>query len=60
MADKIPTFEWNSEESRKKDFHVFEAALQSHLATRQCRFVLENNAMSWMLESGGNYTKHSG
>jgi hypothetical protein len=37
MADKIPTFEWNSEESRKKDFHVFEAALQSHLATRQSK-----------------------
>jgi hypothetical protein len=36
MADKIPTFKWNSEESGKKDFHVFEAALQSHLATRQC------------------------
>jgi hypothetical protein len=46
MADKIPTFEWNSEESGKKDFHVFEAALQSHLATRQCRFVLDNNAIA--------------
>ena len=43
MADKIPTFEWNSEESGKKDFHVFEAALQSHLATRQCRFVLDTS-----------------
>jgi hypothetical protein len=32
MAEKIPTFKWNSEENRKKDFHVFEAALQSHLA----------------------------
>jgi hypothetical protein len=74
MADKIPTFEWNSEERGKKDFHVFEAALQSHLATRQCRFVLDNNAITiklplipdqnhpvlWMLENGGNYTKHSG
>ena len=46
MADKIPTFEWNSEESGKKDFHVFEAALQSHLATRQCQFVLDNNAIA--------------
>jgi len=46
MTDKIPTFEWNSEESGKKDFHVFEAALQSHLATRQCRFVLDNNAIA--------------
>jgi hypothetical protein len=35
MADKIPTFKWNSKESRKKDFHVLEAALQSHLATHQ-------------------------
>lgn len=74
MADKIPTFEWNSEESGKKDFHVFEAALQSHLATRQCRFVLDNNAIAintpinpgpeplvlWMPENGGNYTKYSG
>jgi hypothetical protein len=33
MTDKIPTFEWNSKESRKKEFHVFEAALQSHFAT---------------------------
>jgi hypothetical protein len=46
MADKIPAFEWNSEESGKKDFHVFVAALQSHLATRQCRFVLDNNAIA--------------
>jgi hypothetical protein len=46
MADKIPTFEWNSEESGKKDSHVFEAALQSQLATRQCRFVLDNNAIA--------------
>ena len=46
MTDKIPTFEWNGEESGKKDFHVFEAALQSHLATRQCRFVLDNNAIA--------------
>jgi len=46
MADKIPTFEWNSEKSGKKDFHVFETALQSHLATRQCRFVLDNNAIA--------------
>jgi len=46
MTDKIPTFEWNSKESGKKDFHVFEAALQSHLATRQCRFVLDNNAIA--------------
>jgi len=46
MADKIPTFEWNSKESGKKDFHVFEAALQSHLATCQCRFVLDNNAIA--------------
>ena len=46
MADKIPAFEWNSEESRKKDFHVFVAALQSHLATCQCRFVLDNNAIA--------------
>lgn len=45
MADKIPTFEWNSEESGKKEFHVFEAALQAHLATRQCRFVLNENAI---------------
>jgi len=44
MTDKIPTFEWNSKESRKKEFHVFEAALQSHFATWQCRFVLDNNA----------------
>jgi hypothetical protein len=36
MSDKIPTFEWNSEESGKKEFHIFEAALQAHLATRQC------------------------
>jgi hypothetical protein len=46
MADKIPTFKWNSEESRKKDFHFFEAALQSHLAARQCQFVLDNNAIA--------------
>jgi hypothetical protein len=46
MANKIPTFEWNSEESGKKDFNVFEAALQSHLATHQCRFVLDNNAIA--------------
>jgi len=46
MADKIPTFKWSSEESGKKDFHVFEAALQSHLATHQCRFVLDNNAIA--------------
>ena len=46
MADKIPTFEWNSEESGKKDFHALKAALQSHLATHQCRFVLDNNAIA--------------
>jgi hypothetical protein len=46
MAERIPTFEWNSEESGKRDFHVFEAALQSHLATRQCRFVLDSNAIA--------------
>jgi hypothetical protein len=46
MADKIPTFECNSEESGKKDFHVFEAALQSHLATCQCQFVLDSNAIA--------------
>jgi len=46
MTNKIPTFEWNSEESGKNDFHVFEAALQSHLATRQCRFILDNNAIA--------------
>jgi hypothetical protein len=46
MADKIPTFEWNSEESEKEDCHVFEVALQSHLETRQCRFVLDNNAIA--------------
>jgi hypothetical protein len=46
MTDKIPTFEWNSEESGKKEFHVFEAALQSHLATRQCCFVLDNHAIA--------------
>jgi hypothetical protein len=74
MADKIPTFKWNSEESRKKDFHVFEAALQSHLATCQCRFPLttmqlpltlpltpdQNHLALWMPENGENYTKHSG
>jgi hypothetical protein len=41
MAEKIPTFKWNSEESRKKEFHAFEAALQANLATRQCQFVLD-------------------
>jgi hypothetical protein len=46
MTEKIPTIEWNSEESRKKEFHVFEAALQSHLETRQCCFVLDNNAIA--------------
>jgi hypothetical protein len=46
MTDKIPTFKWNSKESGKKDFHVFEAALQSHLATHQCQFVLYNNAIA--------------
>jgi len=45
MSDKIPTFEWNSEESRKKEFHIFKAALQAHLATHQCRFVLSENAI---------------
>jgi hypothetical protein len=45
MSDKIPTFEWNREESEKKEFHIFEAALQAHLATRQCRFVLDENAI---------------
>jgi hypothetical protein len=45
MSDKRPTFEWNSEESGKKKFHIFEAALQAHLATRQCRFVLVENAI---------------
>jgi len=45
MSDKIPTFEWNSEESGKKEFHIFKAALQAHLATRQCQFVLDENAI---------------
>jgi hypothetical protein len=45
MSDKIPTFKWNSEESRKKEFHIFEADLQAHLATCQCQFVLDKNAI---------------
>lgn len=45
MTDKIPTFKWNSEESGKKDFLVFAAALQAHLATHQCRFFLGDNAI---------------
>jgi len=67
MADKIPTFEWNSEESGKKDFHVFEAALQSHLAivnvdssliTMQSPLTLplipdQNHLALWMPENGG-------
>ncbi len=43
MAEKIPTFKWNSEESGKKEFHVFEAAPQANLATHQCQFVLDEN-----------------
>jgi hypothetical protein len=45
MTDKIPTFEWNSEEDGKKEYHLFDAALQANLATRQCRFVLDENAI---------------
>ena len=45
MTDKIPSFEWNSEEDGKKEFHLFDAALQANLATRQCRFVLDQNAI---------------
>jgi hypothetical protein len=45
MMDKIPTFEWNREESGKKEFHVFEAALQAHLENRQCLIVLDENAI---------------
>ncbi len=45
MTDNIPTFEWNSEEDGKKEFHLFDAALQANLATRQCRFVLHHNAI---------------
>jgi hypothetical protein len=44
MTDKIPTFEWNSEEDGKKEFHLFDAALQANLVTRQCRFVLDHTA----------------
>lgn len=46
MTDKIPAFEWNSEESGKKEFHLFDAALQSNLATRSCRFVLDPNSIA--------------
>jgi hypothetical protein len=45
MTDKIPSFEWNSEEDCKKEFHLFDAALQANLATRQCRFVLDQNIL---------------
>jgi hypothetical protein len=45
MSERIPTFEWNSEEDGKKEYHLFDAALQANLATRQCRFVLDNNAI---------------
>jgi hypothetical protein len=45
MIDKIPTFKWNSEEDGKKEFHLFDAALQANLATRQCRFMLDHNAI---------------
>jgi hypothetical protein len=45
MTDKIPTFEWNSEEDGKKEYHLFDAALQANLATRQCIFVLDENAI---------------
>jgi hypothetical protein len=45
MTDKIPSFEWNSEEDGNKEFHLFDAALQANLATRQCRFVLDQNAI---------------
>ena len=45
MTDKIPTFEWNSEEDGKKEFHLFDATLQANLATRQCQFVLDQNAI---------------
>ena len=74
MAERIPTFEWNSEESGKRDFHVFEAALQSHLATRhadlfstamQSLLILplipdQNHLVPRMLENGENYIKPTG
>jgi hypothetical protein len=34
-----------SEEDGKKEFYLFDAALQANLATRQCRFVLDQNAI---------------
>jgi hypothetical protein len=45
MTDKIPSFKLNSKEDSKKKFHLFDAALQANLATRTCRFVLDQNAI---------------
>jgi hypothetical protein len=45
MSNKIPNFEWNSEEDGKKEFHLFDAALDASLVTHQCRFVLDQNAI---------------
>jgi hypothetical protein len=45
MMDKIPSFKWNSEEDGKKEFHLFDAVLQANLVTRQCRFVMDRNAI---------------
>jgi hypothetical protein len=72
MADKIPTFEWNSEESGKTFMSLRQlcnltwqpANVDSSSITTLSPLTLplipdQNHPVLWMLENGGNYTKHS-
>jgi hypothetical protein len=74
MADKIPTFEWNSEESGKKDLMSLKQLcnltwqlinVDLSLITMQSPLTLpltpdQSHLALWMPENGENFTKHSG